>query len=135
MRLETERSSSLKQQSTRLGRGAALFPRISRWDAQYMNAALAAVQIPLMVIQSAYMGAKLRRESLQAAQCSPWLDRVRKYAPNANVEIVFGAGHFVHMEMAEQVNALLQNFLAKTKANLPMMPPKAAEAASRLLKN
>jgi pimeloyl-ACP methyl ester carboxylesterase len=96
--------------------GLALFPRISRWDAQYMNAALAAVQVPLMVIQSTYMGARLRRESLQAGQSSPWLDRVRKYAPNAHVEIIFGAGHFVHMEMAEQVNALLQNFLAKTKA-------------------
>jgi pimeloyl-ACP methyl ester carboxylesterase len=77
-----------------------------------MNAALAAVQVPLMVIQSTYMGSTLKRESLQAGQSSPWLDRVREYAPNARIEIVSGAGHFVHMEAAEQVNALIQNFLA-----------------------
>ena len=92
--------------------GLTLFPRISRWDAQHMNAALAAVQVPLMVIQSTYMGATLKRESLQAGQSSPWLDRVREYAPNARIEIVSGAGHFVHMEVAEQVNALIQSFLA-----------------------
>jgi pimeloyl-ACP methyl ester carboxylesterase len=92
--------------------GLALFPRISRWDAQYMNAALAAVQVPLLVIQSTYMGPTLKRESLQPGQSSPWLDRVRRCAPNAHIEIVFGAGHFVHMELAEQVNTLLQNLLA-----------------------
>jgi pimeloyl-ACP methyl ester carboxylesterase len=91
--------------------GLALFPRISRWDAQHMNAALAAVRVPLMVIQSTYMGPTLKRESLQPGQSSLWLDRVRTYAPNAQIEIVLGAGHFVHMEVAEQVNALLQNFL------------------------
>ena len=91
--------------------GSALFPRISRWDAQHMNAALAAVQVPLMVIQSTYMGPTLKRESLQTGQSSPWLDRVRKHVPNARIEIVFGAGHFLQMEVAEQVNALLQNFL------------------------
>ena len=41
-----------------------------------------------------------------------WLDRIREYAPNARIEIVSGAGHFVHMEVGEQVNALLQDFLA-----------------------
>jgi pimeloyl-ACP methyl ester carboxylesterase len=91
--------------------GSALFPRISRWDAQHMNAALAAVRVPLMVIQSTYVGPTLKRESLQAGESSPWLDRVREYAPNARIEIVSGAGHFVHMEAAEQVNALIHNFL------------------------
>jgi pimeloyl-ACP methyl ester carboxylesterase len=78
-----------------------------------MNAALAGVQVPLMVIQSTSLEATLKRESLQVGQSSPWLDRVRRYAPNAHIEIVFGTGHFVHMQKAEQVNALLQNFLAQ----------------------
>jgi pimeloyl-ACP methyl ester carboxylesterase len=93
--------------------GSVLFPRISRWDAQHMDTALAAVQVPLMVIQSTYMDPTLKRASLPAGQSSPWLDRVRQYAPNARIEIVSGAGHFVHMEKAEQVNALLQDFLAE----------------------
>jgi pimeloyl-ACP methyl ester carboxylesterase len=93
--------------------GEALFPRLARWDAQHMNAALAAVRVPLLVIQSTSMGPTLRRESLQAGQSSPLLDRVRQYAPNGQIKIVLGAGHFVHMEMAEQVNALLRNFLAQ----------------------
>ena len=92
--------------------GSTLFPRISRWDAQHLNAALTAVQVPLMVIQSTCMDPTLKRESLQAGQSSPWLDRVREYAPHARIEIISGAGHFVHMEAAEQVNALIQNFLA-----------------------
>lgn len=93
--------------------GSALFPRISRWDAQHMNAALASVQVPLMVIQSTSMGPTLKRESLQAGQSSPWLDRVRENLPNARIEIVPSTGHFVHMEAAEQVNALIQDFLAE----------------------
>ena len=54
----------------------------------------------------------LKREPLQAGQSSPWLDCVRECAPNARIEIVSGAGHFVHMEVAERVNTLLQDFLA-----------------------
>ena len=50
-----------------------------------------------MVIQCTYMDATLKRQSLQAGQSSPWLDGVREYAPNARIEIVSGAGHFVHM--------------------------------------
>jgi pimeloyl-ACP methyl ester carboxylesterase len=92
--------------------GSTLFPRISRWDAQHMNTALAAVRVPLMVIQSTYVGPTLKRESLQAGQSSPWLDRVRECEPAARIEIISGAGHFVHMEAPEQVNALIQHFLA-----------------------
>ena len=92
--------------------GSALFPRISRWDAQHMNAALAAVQVPLMVIQSTYMDSTtLKRGSLQVGQSSPWLERVHEYAPHARIEIVSGAGHFIHIEMAHQVTALIQDFL------------------------
>jgi pimeloyl-ACP methyl ester carboxylesterase len=91
--------------------GPTLLARMSRWDAQHMDAALAAVKVPLMVIQSTYMGPTLKRGSLQAGQSSPWLDSVREYAPNARIEIVPGAGHFVHMERPEKVNALLRIFL------------------------
>jgi pimeloyl-ACP methyl ester carboxylesterase len=92
--------------------GSALFPRISRWDAQHMNAALAGVQVPLTVIQSTYMDpTTLKRGSLQAGQSSAWLERIREYAPHARIEVVSGAGHFVHMEMAQKVNALIQDFL------------------------
>ena len=41
--------------------GAALFPRMARWDAENMERALAAVKIPLLVIQSTYLNAERRR--------------------------------------------------------------------------
>ncbi len=93
--------------------GLALFPRIARWDAQRMNDALAAVQVPVLVIQSTQMNATLQRESMQPGQTSAWLDRVREHAPHARVEIVAGAGHFVHVEAAGRVNALLRDFLTE----------------------
>lgn len=119
-----DRSDEVKQRASRLPVeiGQALFPRISRWDAQHLNAALTSLQVPLMLVQSTAMGPTLKRESLQAGQSSPWLDRVRKYAPDARIEIVTGAGHFVHLEMAEQVNALLQSFLAQMADGRPARP-------------
>jgi pimeloyl-ACP methyl ester carboxylesterase len=91
--------------------GAALFPRMVGWDAQWMDTVLAAPG-PIMVIQSTYMGAALKRASLAPGETSPWLDRVRSTAPAARIEIIPGVGHFTQLEAAEQVNRLLESFLA-----------------------
>lgn len=109
-----DRTDEITQRASKLPIeiGSALFPRISRWDAQHMKEAIAAVRVPLMVIQSTHMGPSLKRESLQVGQDSLWLNLVRENAPNARIEILPGAGHFVHMERAEQVNALILSFLA-----------------------
>ena len=78
-----------------------------------MEAALAAVRVPLMVIQSTTMNAERIRVSLSAGQSSPWLDLVKSRAPTARIEIVPGSGHFPQLEAPEKVNALLADFAAK----------------------
>lgn len=87
--------------------GAALFPRLVRWDAENMARALAAVRVPLLVIQSTYLNAERKRVSLKPGDTSPWLDLVRRLAPQARIEIVPGVGHFPQLEAAREVNNLL----------------------------
>jgi pimeloyl-ACP methyl ester carboxylesterase len=85
----------------------ALFPAMVRWDAQHMDAALAALRVPLLVIQSTTVNAERRRVSLRAGQTTPWLDLVRSRVPGARIEVIPGIGHFAQIEAAEQVNRLI----------------------------
>ena len=91
--------------------GSALYPRMARWDAANMERALAAVKVPLLVIQSTYLNAERRRVALKPGENSPWLDLVRRQAPQAQVEIVSGVGHFPQLEAPEQVNKLLSGLI------------------------
>lgn len=90
--------------------GGTLFPRMVGWDARRMEAALAAVRVPLMVIQSTTMNAERIRVSLSQSQSSPWLDLVKARAPGARIEIVSGVGHFPQLEAPDNVNALIADF-------------------------
>ena len=91
--------------------GSALFPRMVRWDAANMERALAAVKVPLLVIQSTYLNAERKRVALKAGETTPWLDLVRRNVPQAQIEIVPGVGHFPQLEVPEQVNKLLSGFI------------------------
>ena len=91
--------------------GAALFPRMVRWDAANMERALTSVQVPLLVIQSTYLNAERKRVALKPGETTPWLDLVRRKAPQAQIEIVPGVGHFPQLEAPEQVNKLLSGLI------------------------
>jgi pimeloyl-ACP methyl ester carboxylesterase len=92
--------------------GAALFSRLIRWDAQYMDAALSQVTVPLLAIQSTYINPERVRVPLQAGATTPWLELVRHHVPTARVEIVGGAGHFTMLDKPQAVNQLLASFVA-----------------------
>ena len=92
--------------------GTALWSRMVRWDAEHMEAALAAVRAPLTVIQSTYMDAARKRASLKRGQTSPWLDFVRQAVPGARIEVIPGAGHFTQMDAADDVNRLIAELAA-----------------------
>lgn len=87
--------------------GMALFPRLARWDAAHTQAALASVNIPLLVIQCTYLNAERNRVALGAGESSPWLDLVRRVAPGARIEILPGVGHFPQLEASGRINELL----------------------------
>lgn len=87
--------------------GAGLLPAMVRWDAQHMDEALAAIRVPLLVIQATTLNAERKRVSLKAGETTPWLELVRRHAPQARIEVIPGIGHFAQIEAAGQVNALL----------------------------
>ena len=94
--------------------GAALFPTLARWDAGQIVAALGAVRVPLLAIQSTSMSPERKRSPMRAGQTSPWLDLLRERVPGVRIEILPGLGHFPQIEAAERVNALLDT-LAEEK--------------------
>ena len=84
--------------------GADLWTRMARWDAGMMDAAFAAVKVPVLAIQSTTRNAQLVRSPLKAGETSPWVDYLK--SKGARVEIV-PAGHFTMLEAPAAVNRLL----------------------------
>jgi pimeloyl-ACP methyl ester carboxylesterase len=91
--------------------GATLHPRIARWDTANMQTALAAVRVPLLVIQTTSVMAGGKRVPLHAGESSPWLDLVRRQAPQAQIEIIPGMGHFPQLEAPQTVNKYLAGLI------------------------
>ena len=92
--------------------GYALWIRMVRWDAEKMDAALDAVRVPLMVIQTTWIDASRKRMPLTAGQTTPFLDLIRARVPNARIEVLPGLGHFPQVEAAPEVNRLIEDFVA-----------------------
>lgn len=92
--------------------GYALWIRMVRWDAAQMEAALAELRAPLMVIQSTYIDSARKRAPLAAGQTTPWLDLIRERVPGARIEVLPGVGHFAQLEAAAEVNRLIAEFAA-----------------------
>ena len=100
------------EQALRLPRliGKSLFPRIARWDAGEMDAALAAVRVPLLAIQSTYLNSARVRIAIKPGETSPWIELLRARVPRARIELITGVGHFPQLEAADRVNALVEDF-------------------------
>jgi pimeloyl-ACP methyl ester carboxylesterase len=94
------------------GFGPVLWPGMTRWDAAEMDAALAAVKAPVLVIQSTTRNAELKRSMLKAGESSPYLDLLRQTLKNVRIEVVPGVGHFTQLAAAERVNRLISGFAA-----------------------
>jgi pimeloyl-ACP methyl ester carboxylesterase len=92
--------------------GPALWPRMARWDASSMDAALAAVRARLLAIQSTTRDAKLQRTALQAGERSVYLEMLKRALPSMRGEIVPGVGHFTQLEAPDAVNRLIGDFVA-----------------------
>ena len=90
--------------------GAALWPRLARWDAALLETALASVRAPVLVIQTTARNAQGQRSALQAGQSSPWLDLLRDKLEDVRIEVLPGPGHFPQLEAPERVNPLIAEF-------------------------
>ena len=92
--------------------GPVLWPSMARWDAASMDACLAAVRAPVLVIQSTTRNADLKRSMLKAGESSPYLELLGQGLKNARIEVVPGVGHFTQLEAAQTVNRLISEFAA-----------------------
>jgi pimeloyl-ACP methyl ester carboxylesterase len=90
--------------------GAALWPRLARWDAATLEPALAAVHAPVLVIQSTTRNAQGQRGPLQPGQSSPWLELLGEKLNQVKIEVLPGLGHFAQLEAPERVNRLIAEF-------------------------
>jgi pimeloyl-ACP methyl ester carboxylesterase len=91
--------------------GAALWPRSARWDAGTLEAALAAVHTPLLVIQTTTRDAQSgKRGPLNPGQTTPWLELLKARLGNVKIEVLPGLGHFPQLEAPERVNRLIAEF-------------------------
>jgi len=90
-----------------------LFPNIGKWDSERFDEIFAKARVPLLAIQTTYMTPAGQRASMQKGQASAYLDDVRRLVPGAHIEIMENAGHFPQIEQASEVNALIDDFLAK----------------------
>jgi pimeloyl-ACP methyl ester carboxylesterase len=90
--------------------GRALMTDLAGWDASEVEAALDAVAVPMLVIQSTTMDTELKRVPLAPGQSSPWIDLIRAHVPSAAVAILAGSGHFPQIELADEVTALIAGF-------------------------
>ena len=93
--------------------GPSLWPAMARWDAATMDAALAAVQAPVLVIQTTTRNAELKRSMLKAGESSPYLDLLGKALKRVRIEVIPGVGHFPQLEAAAEVNRLIAGFVQK----------------------
>jgi pimeloyl-ACP methyl ester carboxylesterase len=96
--------------------GRRLLVDIVRWDAGEMDGALSRVSVPLLTIQTTTLNASRERVSLAAESESAWLDLVRRHQPGVEIATLVGAGHFPHVENAEEVAELLGDFLGRVSA-------------------
>jgi pimeloyl-ACP methyl ester carboxylesterase len=90
--------------------GAALWPRLARWDAATLEPALAAVRAPVLVIQSTTRNAQGERAPMQPGQTSPYLELLKEKVPGVRIQILAGLGHFAQLEAPERINQLIAEF-------------------------
>ncbi len=110
---KTALSESVVERALRLPAevGAALFPRMARWDAGSMEAAVRAVRAPVLAVQSTYVNTERKRVPIRPGDTTPWLDLLKQHVKDLRIEVLGGVGHFSQLEAPERLNRLLRGFL------------------------
>lgn len=91
--------------------GTVLFARMARWDAGSMEAAVRAVRVPVLAVQSTYVNTERKRVPIQPGDTTPFLDLLKEHVKDVRIEVLGGVGHFSQLEAPERLNRLLSGFL------------------------
>jgi pimeloyl-ACP methyl ester carboxylesterase len=110
---ERNRESRLRQAAlVRIDRldpafAEAAMVAIWRWDAAELKPALQSIDAPILVLQSTHIDHRYEWDEADGHRPNPWIELVIANAPQAEVCIISGAGHFTHIDAPDQVNAEL----------------------------
>ena len=94
-----------------------MLTNLAGWDAREVENALDSIRVPLLAIQSTTLDTARKRVSLRPGHNSPWIELVLAHVPQATVVMLPGAGHFPQIELADEVTALIADFVSQTKSH------------------
>ena len=92
--------------------GKPLYRNLIAWDAEQLDPALAAIDVPVLVLQSTYMNLERKREQLQAGETSPYQDLVTERLADTH-SVTIPTGHFTMIEEAAATNREIAAFLER----------------------
>lgn len=109
----TDQSQAVVARALRLPEdiGTELFARMARWDAGSIEAAVRALRVPVLAVQSTYVNTERQRVPIKPGDSTPFLDLLREHVKDLRVEILGGVGHFSQLEAPERLNRLISGFL------------------------
>lgn len=90
--------------------GRPVLADIVRWDAADAEGALDELRVPVLAIQTTTMDQDQERISLPPDGQSAWLDLLRRHVSDLRITTIVDAGHFPHIENADEVSELIAAF-------------------------
>ncbi len=91
--------------------GRPLYRNLIAWDAEQLDPALGAIDIPVLILQSTYMNLERKRLALQPNETSPYQDMITARVAKTR-SVTIPAGHFTMIEEADRTNAEIDRFIA-----------------------
>lgn len=96
---------------------STLWTSMQGYDAAVMEASLSGLECPVLLIQSTDRSPDHSgRRVLQAGDSTSWTKLAERVAPDVEVQIVPGVGHFTMIEAPAKTNALIEAFIARLGA-------------------
>ena len=86
-----------------------LYRNMTVWDGDTAETAIADARVPILALQSTTRDANGRR-SLERDERGPYVELVARNAPQTEVVLFPGLGHFVTREAPEQVNVAIESW-------------------------
>ncbi|MFM1988387.1 MAG: hypothetical protein RJA99_1344 [Pseudomonadota bacterium] len=88
----------------------ALIVDLFRWDASRGRATYAAIDVPVLAIQSTVLDGTLRRVPVRAGERSPFAAAIADCVPHARIETI-ACGHFTMLEAPDETSRLIAGFV------------------------
>jgi len=79
------------------------------WEAR-APAQLAALRVPVLLLQSTYLDEQMTWHSLRHGMSTPWIELVTRLVADTRVHIIEGVGHFSPIEAAQTVSSHILDF-------------------------